>query len=234
VNDVLVVCDNRRSRRQLANVLRNGGFETRAAHDREEGGGLLRRHRFVAVVVTDIAGADLRSVVGDLRARTDLPILVVSTSADELDKVAVLDAGADDYLTEPYGFEELLARLRATLRRFERASDESPIVTDDFTAYVHDRRLVAADGSEAPLTATEWKILEVLLRHPGHLVGQSDVLRSVWGPEAVAKTQYLRVHMASIRRKVEPDPAHPRYFVTVPGLGLRFVPSDVQVQGSAS
>jgi two-component system, OmpR family, KDP operon response regulator KdpE len=234
MSDVLVLSDNRIVRRQIANVLRHGEFEVRAARDVREAGGLLRRHQFAAVVVTDLVGVEPRDVVEEIRTRTEQPILVVSRNAEEYDKVTVLDAGADDYLTQPYGIEELLARLRATLRRFERARDEPPIVTDDFTAYVHDRRLIAADGSEPRLTATEWKLLEVLLRHAGHLVSHSDALRSVWGPDAIDKTQYLRVHMTSIRRKIEPDPAHPRYFLTVPGLGLRFVPSATRAQGSAS
>jgi two-component system KDP operon response regulator KdpE len=231
---VLILGDNRVICRRLSTVLRHGDFETKSARDLRDAGGLLRRHAFAAVVVTDLLDVETRDAVDEIRARTDVPILVVSRNAEESDKVRVLDAGADDYLIQPYGIEEMLARLRASLRRFERASDDAPIVTDDFTAYVHDRRLVATDGSEPRLTATEWKLLEVLLRHPGHLVSHSDALRSVWGPDAVDKTQYLRVHMTSIRRKVEPDPAHPRYFVTVPGLGLRFVPSQARAQGSAS
>jgi two-component system KDP operon response regulator KdpE len=231
---VLVLCDDRKSRRQLVNVVRHGDFEVRAARDASEAGALLRRHDFDAVVVTDLAAVELAAIVSELRARTEVPILVVSSNSDEVEKVAVLDAGADDYVTQPYGIEELLARLRATVRRFERAADDSPIVTDDFTVYVRDRRFVRSGGEEAPLTSTEWKILEVLLHRPDHLVSQADVLRTVWGPDAVDKTQYLRVHMASIRRKVEPDPGHPRYFVTAPGLGLRFVPAVAEARGSAS
>jgi two-component system KDP operon response regulator KdpE len=234
MNVVLVVSDDRQSRRQLATVLRHGHFDVKTAQDLSYASRMLRHQRFAAVVVNDLAGTELREVVHELRVLTDLPILVVSRNANEWDKVPVLDAGADDYLAQPYGVEELLARLRATLRRFERTADETPIVTDDFTVYVHDRRFVTADGSEPPLTETEWKLLEVLLRHPGHLVSQADVLRAVWGPDAINKTQYLRVHMASIRRKVEPNPAHPRYFITAPGLGLKFVPSAIQAKGSAS
>ena len=231
---VLLLCDDRVLRRQLANVLRHGHFEAKPAGDVDDATRILRRQSLAAVMVTDLTDGELPAIVRDLRQRTDLPILVVSRNADEWEKVTVLDAGADDYLTQPYGIEELLARLRATLRRFERASDETPIATDDFTVYVHDRRFVRADGSEAPLTSTEWKVLEVLLRHPGRLVSRAEVLQAVWGADAVDKTQYLRVHMVSIRRKVEPDPARPRYFVTVPGLGLRFVPTAAEAQGSAS
>jgi two-component system, OmpR family, KDP operon response regulator KdpE len=231
---VLLVCDDERSRRQLASVLRHGRFDPKIVREAAVAGRLLRRHSFAAVVVTDLEDAELPELVHELRELTELPILVVSANGDEWDKVLALDAGADDYLTEPYGVDELLARLRAMLRRFERATEEAPIVTDDFTVHVRDRRFVMADGRDAQLTETEWKILEILLRHPGHLVRRDDLLRSVWGPDAEEKTQNLRVHMASIRRKVESNPADPRYFITAPGLGLRFVPSAAEVPRSAS
>ncbi len=231
---VLVVCDDRSARLHLATVLRHGQLEVKTAKDLAEAGRMLRRPSLAAIVVTDLTGVELSEAVAELRARTELPIVVVSTQAEEWEKVPVLDAGADDYITRPYGIEELLARLRAAIRRFARAADDEPIVTDDFTVYIQDRRFVTADGTEAPLTSTEWKLLEVLVRHPGHLVSQADLLRAVWGRDAVDKTNYLRVHMASIRRKVEPEPAHPRYFVTAPGLGLRFVPSAVEARGSVS
>jgi two-component system, OmpR family, KDP operon response regulator KdpE len=231
---VLLVCDERRARRQFANVLRHGGFDVKTANDSAAAARLLRAQRFAAAIVTDLAGVDLAAFVHELREQSEVPILAVSAETEEWETVRVLDAGADDHLGVPYRVEELLARLRACMRRFERASEEAPIVTDDFSVYVTDLRFVLADGSEAPLTETEWKVLEVLLRHPGHLVGKSDLLRAVWGPDAVEKTNYVRVHMVSIRRKVEPDPARPRYFVTVPGLGIRFVPSAVAARSSAS
>ena len=231
---VLLVCDDRRRRRELASVLRLGEFEVKPAHDAAAARRLLRGQRFAAAVVTDLVGVEVPAFVHDLREQSDVPILVVSSEADEWEAVTVLDAGADDHLVVPYQVEELLARLRACMRRFERANDEAPVVTDDFEVYVTDRRFVLADGSEAPLTETEWKLLEVLLRHPGRLVGKPDLLRAVWGPDAIEKTNYVRVHMVSIRRKVEPDPARPRYFVTVPGLGIRFVPSAIAARSSAS
>jgi two-component system KDP operon response regulator KdpE len=234
MNRVLLVCDDPRERRQLPLVLRHGGFDVKVVRGLKEAGGYLRRNALAAVLVTDLDGVDLPELVADLRDRTDLPILVVSQQSDEPEKVAVLDAGADDYLTQPVGIEEMLAHLRASVRRFARAVDDAPIVTEDFAVYVHDRRIVRPDGSEVRLTSTEWKIVEVLLQHNGHLVSQPDLLRAVWGPDAVDKTQYLRVHMVSIRRKVEPDPSRPRYFLTVPGLGLRFVPAPVDARGSAS
>jgi len=231
---VLIVSDDRSSRRQLAKVLRHGGFEAKAVEHFDGASRVLRRQPFDAIVATELARIDLPDLVRELRAQTELPILVVSTDADERTKVSALEAGADDYLTEPYGVEELLARLRATMRRFVRSTEDAPVVTDDFIVFVRDRRFVMCDGTEAHLTETEWKVLEVLLRHPGHLVTRSDLLRAVWGPDAVDKTNYLRVHMVSIRRKVEPDPSRPRYFVTAPGLGIRFVPTPPDVRSSIS
>ena len=136
--------------------------------------------------------------------------------------VDCLDAGADDYVALPFDPEELLARLRAVLRRTELAEDEPPIVTDDFTIELAERRVVR-HGTEVSLSPIEWKLIEALARRAEHLVTREELLASVWGPDAVEKPQYLRVHMASIRQKLEPDHAHPRYFVTAPGLGLKFV-----------
>ena len=233
MNAALLLADDHAERRRLGTMLRHGHFDVKAVSSVEGAAKALRRRPFAAVVVADLDGVAARDAVAVLRPCTDAPIIAVSRRADEWGMVPVLDAGADDYLAEPFGAEELLARMRAALRLFARATDEPPVVTDDFTVYVHDRRFVAADGSEVALTSTEWRILEVLLRHPGHLVSQAEVLRAVWGPDAIDKTQYLRVYMASIRRKVEPEPARPRYFVTAPGLGLKFVPSVLEVRGSA-
>ena len=167
------------------------------------------------------------AIIVGLRAVTDIPIIVVSSSGEEWDKVVMLDAGADDYLAKPYGADELLARLRALLRRrLEDDADvaDAPIITADFTIDVGDRRWTRRDGSDVRLTPTEWKLVEVLARRPGRLVTQAELLRAVWGPGAVTKTTYLRVYLAAIRQKVEPDPHRPRYFITAPGLGVRFEP----------
>jgi two-component system KDP operon response regulator KdpE len=225
---VLVADPDPASRRLATAGLRDGGYDVETAQSHERVVSLLRRRRFVGVVVDpdaiDPNATEHVGVIRDLRRRTELPIIVVSERNDEWDKVEALNAGADDYMTKPFGAEELVARLRAVLRRSIHPDEARPIVTHDFTIYVADRRWIRADGTEAPLSPTEWKLVEVLLRHPGHLVTQADLLRMVWGPEDVDKTAYLRVHMANIRRKVEPNPTRPRYFVTAPGLGLRFVP----------
>jgi two-component system, OmpR family, KDP operon response regulator KdpE len=220
---VLVADPDSHARRMATTALRLAGYtvETTAAPGRI--GPLLRRRRPDALIL-DPVGTSLVETVSALRAQTDIPILVVSATASEWDKVAALDAGADDYLTKPIGVEELLARLRVVFRRTPPAETprEEPVTTDDFVVHLADRRWVTTAGAEVRLTPTEWRFVEILLRHAGHLVTQAELLRGVWGPKALEKSHYLRVQIAGIRRKVEPDPAHPRYFITAPGLGFRF------------
>jgi two-component system KDP operon response regulator KdpE len=221
---VLVVDPDRHSRRLVSRALRSAGYAAETAADPARAASLLRRRRLDAVIL-DPSEPDAGDAVSALRGQTDLPILVISPSDSVWDKVAVLDAGADDYLTKPFGVEELLARLRVALRRPSRAAaDATPVITSDFTIHMADRRWLAVDGTEVVLTPTEWRVVEVLVGHAGHLVTQDELLRRVWGPGAVGKAHYLRVQMAAIRRKVEPDRTRPRYFVTAPGLGLRFDP----------
>jgi two-component system KDP operon response regulator KdpE len=222
---ILVGDPDRHVRRVIAAALRFAGYAVETARDSQDVSAFLRRHRPDALII-DPAETGTVNTVTALRAQTDVPILVVSGAGDEWEKVATLDAGADDYLTKPFGTEELLARLRVVLRRLPRSDiDDAPIETADFTIHLSDRRWVGRDGSEVSLTPTEWRLVEILVRHPGRLVTQADLLQGVWGPSAVEKTHYLRVQMASIRRKVEPEPGQPRYFITAPGLGLRFNPS---------
>ncbi len=219
---VLIADPDPRSRRSTATALRLAGYtvETTAASARTAA--LVRRRRPEAVIVDPVEAGSVETVAA-LRAQTDIPILVVSAAAQEGDKVAVLDAGADDYLTKPFGVEELLARLRVALRRVSRTdAEEQAVVTEDFTVYLSDRRWLRRDGTEVRLTPIEWRCVEMLIRRAGHLVTQAELLQGVWGPTAAQKSHYLRVQMTAIRRKVEPDPARPRYFTTIPGIGLRF------------
>ena len=154
-----------------------------------------------------------------------MPIIVLSVREREADKVAALDAGADDYVTKPFGMAELLARLRAALRRSSVAAGETATVeTDDFLVDLAATRVTTAAGEEVRLTPTEWHLVEVLVRHPGKLVTQRQLLQEVWGPEYGEEGNYLRVHMAHIRRKLEPNPSQPRYFITEAGMGYRFEP----------
>ena len=133
-----------------------------------------------------------------------------------------LDAGADDYVTKPFGMNEVLARLRAALRRHQPAPEQATVDTGDFVVDLAQKTVVLVDGSRPHLTPTEWAIVEVLVRSPGRLVTQRQLLQQVWGPQYEHETNYLRVHLAAIRKKLEPQPGRPRYFVTEPGIGYRF------------
>jgi two-component system, OmpR family, KDP operon response regulator KdpE len=220
---VLVVGPDWNNRRVVVAALRYGGFETDTVGSVTEAGRRLRRGQYAGIVI-DLGQQSTAASVAELRARTQAPIIVVSAASEVRDdKIDCLDAGADDYVMLPFDPEELLARLRAVLRRTEPVAGEPPIATDDFTIELAERRVVRNDGTEVPLSPIEWKLVEALARRADHLVTREELLASVWGPDAVEKTQYLRVHMASIRQKMEPDHAHPRYFVTAPGLGLRFL-----------
>lgn len=166
----------------------------------------------------DMDGAD---VIAGLRGWSQAPILVLSAREGQAAKVAALDAGADDYVVKPFGMDELLARMRAALRRATGEQGQPVIVTSDFTVDLAAKR-VDKDGSEVRLTATEWHLLEVLARHPNQTLEHHRLLEEVWGPAYRDQTNYLRVYIAALRRKLEPDPRNPRYLITASGLGYRF------------
>jgi two-component system KDP operon response regulator KdpE len=231
MSSVLVVDPDSSGRRGIVAALRYGGFEVDTVSAIKEAGRRLRGRRYAGIIVDP--GRQSAAVVTELRTRTEAPIIVVSASERRVHKIECFDAGADDYLSLPLDPEELLARLRAVLRRTASVEDEPPIVTDDFTIELAERRILRNDGTEVPLSPIEWRLVEALVRRAEHLVTREELLASVWGPEAVEKTHYLRVHMASIRHKLEPDHAHPRFFVTVPGLGLKFVAQSQPMTGCA-
>jgi two-component system KDP operon response regulator KdpE len=156
-------------------------------------------------------------VLAGLRPWFAGPVLVLSARSDSRDKVDALDAGADDYVTKPFDMGELLARLRALQRRGAPKPDEPVVRTAHFTVDLAAKR-VTVDGTVVRLTPTEWGLLSELVRAPGRLVGQRQLLQSVWGPAYQKETHYLRVYMAQLRRKLEPDPGHPRYLRTEPGM----------------
>ena len=178
------------------------------------------------LIVLDLGLPDLDGieVIQALRGWTGVPIIVLSGRASGGDKVAALDAGADDYVTKPFAVEELLARIRAVTRRAVAPDGGEPSVrVGAWTVDLADRK-VTGDGGELRLTPTEWKLLEAFVRHPGKLIGQRQLLTEVWGPVATGDTSSLRLYLNRLRRKLEPDPSRQRHLLTEPGLGYRFEP----------
>ena len=184
------------------------------------------------LVILDLGLPDLDGVevIQGLRGWTKAPIIVLSGRADSLDKVEALDAGADDYVTKPFGVEELLARMRAAVRRTGTPEDLPRIRLGDLVVDLAAKRVIrpAGDGvtqaEDIRLTPTEWHLLEVLLRNPGKLLSRNQLLTEVWGPGYADATGNLRLYMAQLRRKLEPDPARPRWLITEPGMGYRYQP----------
>lgn len=221
---VLVVDDEPQIVRALAVNLQALGYKVDVARSGEEALRVAADHRPDAVILDlGLPGMDGLEVIGGLRGWTTVPIIVLSVREQERDKIAALDAGADDYVTKPFGMGELLARLRSALRRATAGDlDDPTVVTPDFTIDLSTKMVMNPNGEEVRLTPTEWGIVEALARHQGKLVSQTQLLKQVWGPDYGEETNYLRVFMAQIRRKLEPDPTHPRYFITEPGMGYRF------------
>ena len=219
---VLVVDDEFLIRRTVEINLRARGFDVDLAETGEEGLELAARHRpDVVVVDLGLPGISGIEVIEGIRGWSRVPIVVLSVRDTEADKVAALDAGADDYVTKPFGMDELLARLRAALRRVIPADEEPVIETADFTIDFAAKRVIR-DGEEVRLTPTEWQLVEVLARNNGKLVPQHQLLQEVWGPEYHDETGNLREYIARLRRKLEPEHSRPRYFTTEAGLGYRF------------
>jgi len=222
VSRVLVVEDEAPILRALTANLRARGYQPDAASTGEDALRLAARQRPDAVVLDlGLPGMSGLEVIEGLRGWTTVPIIVLSARGAERDKVAALDAGADDYVTKPFGMDELFARLRAALRRVAPSDEAAVVTTADFVVDLA-AKTVTRGGEVVRLTPTEWGIVEVLVRNPDKLVSQRQLLQDVWGPQYGDETNYLRVHMAHIRRKLEPEQGRPRYFVTEPGMGYRF------------
>jgi two-component system KDP operon response regulator KdpE len=219
---ILVVDDEPQLLRGLRVNLEARGYEVDVAAD---GAGALdaaAAHR-PDIVILDLGLPDMDGidVIRGFRAWGSMPIVVLSAREQEPDKVAALDAGADDYVTKPFGMGELLARIRAADRRASPLSENAIIATSDFRIDFAAKR-IERHGEDVHLTPTEWHLVEMLVRNAGKLLGQRQLLQEVWGSRYEQQTNYLRVYMAQIRRKLEPDPTHPRYFFTEPGMGYRF------------
>lgn len=227
---VLVVDDDRALRQTLAIGLRAHGHEALTAGDGRTALQACLDDR-PDLVVLDLGLPDLsgNEVIRQVRAWSPVPIIVLSARTGSSDKVAALDLGADDYVTKPFGLEELLARIRATGRR--SGADQPVVETGDLVIDVATRRISRA-GVLVRLTPTEWSMLEVLIRASPRLVTQQDLLHEVWGPSYDRQSHYLRVYVAALRKKLEPDPGTPRHLLTEPGIGYRFVADTGAVAGT--
>jgi two-component system KDP operon response regulator KdpE len=221
---VLVIEDEPAMVRTLRINLSAREYEVHAAFDGASGLASMARERPDAVILDlglpDMDGTD---VINGIRGWSAVPIIVLSAREQEVEKVAALDAGADDYVTKPFGMDELLARLRAATRRSSPAPDAPVVRTRHFEVNLATQRASGIGGAVVRLTPTEWHFLELLARHPGRLVSGRQVLQEVWGPGYGVETHYLRVYMAQLRRKLEPDPAHPCCLLTETGMGYRLV-----------
>jgi two-component system KDP operon response regulator KdpE len=224
VTEVLIVDDDRQLLRALRINLSARGYRVATATDGATALAVAGHHP-PELVVLDLGLPDMHgvTVVEGLRGWSRVPIIVLSARHAEADKVDALDAGADDYVTKPFGMDELLARMRAALRRSAPAPDRPVVTTDAFTVDLAAKRVTTPTGA-IRLTPTEWQLLEALVRQPDRLIPHRNLLREVWGPAYETETNYLRVHLANLRRKLEPDPTRPRHLVTEPGIGYRFVP----------
>ncbi len=223
---VLVVDDEPQLLRALRINLRARGFDvTTVATGAAALAAAARSLPDVVVLDLGLPDLDGLAVLAGLRGWTSVPVIVLSARTDSSDKVAALDAGADDYVTKPFGMEELVARLRAAIRRGTAAvpTRHDPIVRAGAVQIDLAGKQVTRDGVPVRLTPTEWGILELLARNDGALVSQREILTAVWGPGYVEQTNYLRVYLASLRRKLEEDPTRPRLLVTESGRGYRFV-----------
>jgi two-component system KDP operon response regulator KdpE len=202
-------------------ILRGAGYVTQQAETKREALDAVAVRppdaMVLDLILPDGSGVD---VLEDLRRWSNLPVIVLSAVGDEREKVRALDVGADDYITKPFGTDELLARLRAVLRRVGDEDGEPRIEIRDLLIDLEARQ-VSRDGEVVHLTPIEFDLLRVLARHRGKLVTHRQLLREVWGPGFENETHYLRVHVAHIRAKIEADPSRPRYLVTEPGVGYR-------------
>jgi two-component system KDP operon response regulator KdpE len=219
---VLVVDDDPRILRALQMKLRSEGYQVDTAATAADARTAAAAHPPEAVIL-DVLLPDGRGtdVCRDLREWSTAPILILSAVGDEAEKIAALDAGADDFVTKPFSVDELLARLRAALRR--TAPSSAPVLTIGQIRIDLEKRLVTAAGRALSLTPTEYKLLRLLAQHEGKLLTHPTILREVWGPAYQEESNYLHVYVSQLRRKIEPDPARPRYLLTIPGVGYRLV-----------
>jgi two-component system KDP operon response regulator KdpE len=225
---ILLVDDERQITRVLSRGLAAKGYEIHVAADGEAALQTFSDWH-PDLVVTDLSMPNMNGLelCRRLRAFSEVPIIVLSVKGEERSKVEALDAGADDYVTKPFGIDELLARIRATLRRAPAAADEARNILEagDFRIHFAERKLTIRD-KEVHLTPKEYDLLVYLLRHPGKVLTHRVLLGAVWGGDYTEQNEYLRVFIGQLRKKIEPDPANPKYILTEPWIGYRFDPGD--------
>jgi two-component system KDP operon response regulator KdpE len=222
---ILVIDDEPAIRRAVERNLAGHGFDVRGAESGEEGLDLETRYHpdlvLLDMVLPDISGTD---VIARLRERTSIPIIVLSVRGAEAEKVRALELGADDYLTKPFGVDELLARIRVALRHAARSgSGHDSIFRSGELAVDLERREVTVAGSRVHLTPTEYALLGALIANAGRVLTDRALLQRVWGPEYGSEDHYLHVYMARLRKKLERDPGNPRHLRTEPGVGYRLL-----------
>jgi two-component system KDP operon response regulator KdpE len=222
---ILIVDDEPQITRVLRMSLSTRGYDVRSAADAESA--LETFHDWPPdLVITDLSMPGMSGIelCRRLRSISQIPIIVLSVKGEERTKVEALDAGADDYLTKPFGMDELLARIRATLRRAPELRAEDTVLEEGAFRIDTERRAVTVEGKEVHLTPKEFDLLAYLIRHPGKVLTHRALLAAVWGGNYVEQTEYLRVFIGQLRKKIEPDPASPRHILTEPWIGYRFDP----------
>jgi len=221
---VLILDDEAQIRRVLRTALVAGGFVVREARSGEEALEMIREEMpDLLIVDINLPGMSGFAVCREVRESCDVPIIMLSVRNNERDKVRALDSGADDYVVKPFGIQELLARIRANLRRYAPDADALPLVFDsqDLTIDFAQRRVVAR-GHQARLTPKEFELLHYLVTHPNKVLPHRELLQAVWGPDYGDQVEYLRVFINQLRKKIEPHPSKPRYLLTEPWVGYRF------------
>lgn len=221
---VLVIDDEPQIRKFIDISLRSQGYKTQLAETGEQGLSILAS-KGADVVILDLGlpDRDGQEVLRELRQWSQAPVIVLTVRSSEEEKVALLDAGANDYVTKPFGIEELMARIRAFLRNANLNGDESPIYDDGMLKIDLSQREVHLNGQPVSLTRKEFALLSLLVQQPGRLITQPQILREMWGPSHEEDAHYLRILVAKLRQKLGDDASAPRYIATDPGVGLRFL-----------
>lgn len=225
---ILVIDDEPQILRALRTILSAHKYRVTVAQTGEEGLALAAaEHPDIIILDLGLPDMDGITVCAHLREWTEIPIIILSVRNQEQDKVKALDKGADDYLVKPFGIEELLARIRVALRHLAKSQgDHETVITSGPIEIDLARHIVTRDGAEVKLTATEFKLLAYLASHTGKVLTHQNILSNVWGHEYLDNVEYLRVFMSQLRKKLESDPKQPRYLLSEPGVGYRFVTED--------